>query len=291
MSTTDVSDGEAAKNRYEIVQIQISISNLTMVQTVLDSMQIHLLFLSQMYVNLYTSCCATRVSKCSNAVVPYYSIVCNWPSDVHDMCAGKDRENVKPVLKPFQQQIKQSSGAIERCIKRTFTGAIVTSFIAQGRLIIRAIIRLYFFKVCTNNHILKFTLCFTLMQDGSKGGGSSRRKPKVTHKVVDTDDDGGPSGDEGSSRRKPKVTHKVVDTDDDAGSNADEKDGRETPFETYKDTNGVNDPNNESKGKEEAEKKDDDIIDVDEDGNPILPEGITIIHPKCRVYVLCWKKS
>ena len=108
---------------------------------------------------------------------------------------------------------------------------------------------------------------------------------------MDTDDDGGPSGDEGSSRRKPKVTHKVVDTDDDAGSNADEKDGRETPFETYKDTNGVNDPNNESKGKEEAEKKDDDIIDVDEDGNPILPEGMTIIHPEYRVFVLCWKES
>ena len=34
-------------------------------------------------------------------------------------------------------------------------------------------------------------LCMTPMQDGSKGGGSSRRKPKVTHKVVDTDDDGG----------------------------------------------------------------------------------------------------
>ena len=110
----------------------------------------------------------------------------------------------------------------------------------------------------------------------------------MTHKVVDTDDDGAVSGDEGSSRRKPKVTHKVVDTDDDGGLSGDdgENDG-EAPFKTYKDANGVNGQGNETKEDdkgEDKEKKDDDTIDVDEEGNPILPEGkldnLYIIQPK-----------
>ena len=92
---------------------------------------------------------------------------------------------------------------------------------------------------------------------------------------MDTDDDG-VSGDEGSSRRKSKVVHKVMDTDDDVDVSGDEDD-EETPFKTYKNSNGVNGEENEGKyddkGKDE-EKKDDDTIDVDEEGNPILPEGI-----------------
>ena len=92
---------------------------------------------------------------------------------------------------------------------------------------------------------------------------------------MDTDDDG-VSGDEGSSRRKPKVVHKVVDTDDDGDVSGDEDD-EETPFKTYKNSNGVNGEENEGKyddkGKDK-EKKDDDTIDVDEEGNPILPEGM-----------------
>ncbi len=92
---------------------------------------------------------------------------------------------------------------------------------------------------------------FSIYQEGGGGKGSSRRKPKVTHKVVDTDDDAGPSGDD---------------------------ENEETPFQTYNDANGVNGQEGETKEIEKEEKgksksQGGDAIDVDEEGNPILPEG------------------
>ncbi len=85
----------------------------------------------------------------------------------------------------------------------------------------------------------------------------------------------------GSSRRKPKVTHKVVDTDDDAAESEKEEKNEETPFKTYSNANGVDGQENGQKDKTEEKEnekkndKDDDGIDVDEKGNPILPEGMT----------------
>ncbi len=80
--------------------------------------------------------------------------------------------------------------------------------------------------------------------------------------------------DKGASRRKPKVVHKVVEDDDDDVMQIDD-----SPFKSYQDANGIN-------GHKEEEKKPDEVIDIDEEGNPILPEGETLLyHASCRARI------
>ncbi len=90
---------------------------------------------------------------------------------------------------------------------------------------------------------------------GSVAGSVDGDSTKDGDSVKDKDED------KGASRRKPKVVHKVVEDEEDDVMQIDD-----SPFKSYQDTNGIN-------GHKDEDKKGDEVIDIDEEGNPILPEG------------------